>query len=217
MLSGPAFGDVNIDGTNFPDPNFRNYVSTQFDENSDGMLSDAEIAQVKQVNVANSGIANLIGIEYLTALERLECSGNSLKAIDFPNPLPHPKDSSRSIFFRGIVSLFLFQNFKSLGCDFRVRKIPTGSDFMFSMLDFVGLYGLVGDEFDTSYALMVWYDTSGRRGLVTPFIGYVRDTLTGQPKAPDIVRFSANGTPTMLESRTVGEKNIQVNMYPEIL
>ena len=40
-----SWADTAINETNFPDANFRTYVSRSFDSNSDGTLSDEEIAE----------------------------------------------------------------------------------------------------------------------------------------------------------------------------
>ena len=46
-----ALAAVTVDATNFPDANFRAYMSTFCDADSDGTLSDAEIAAVTLINV----------------------------------------------------------------------------------------------------------------------------------------------------------------------
>ncbi len=74
LAATQAFGSVNIDATNFPDATFRGYVSQNFDENSDGILSDAEIAKAKTVDMYGKGTVNLKGIENLTSLRYLACS-----------------------------------------------------------------------------------------------------------------------------------------------
>ena len=73
MLSSPVFGEVNIDATNFPDTKFRNYVSNQFDENTDGILSDAEISRAREIDIQGQGTMDLTGIEHLTGLRSLAC------------------------------------------------------------------------------------------------------------------------------------------------
>ena len=50
-----AGADVPIDETNFPDPNFRNYVSSQFDTNQDNILAEAERNAVTHINVHEQG------------------------------------------------------------------------------------------------------------------------------------------------------------------
>ncbi|MBR5440449.1 MAG: leucine-rich repeat domain-containing protein, partial [Prevotella sp.] len=74
---------IAIDATNFPDEKFRNYVSAKtIDKDENGYLNDEEIAAVKTLDVNNKQIANLKGIEFFTALERLFCQGNPLKSLD---------------------------------------------------------------------------------------------------------------------------------------
>ena len=78
-----AWADVAINSANFPDDNFRSYVSSNFDTDSDGVLSDSEIANVDLIDVnSNGSIASLKGIEYFTALTNLDCNGNQLTALD---------------------------------------------------------------------------------------------------------------------------------------
>lgn len=67
---------------NFPDENFRSYVSTNLDKNGDGWLLPSEIAAVTEINVDNKGIADLTGIEYFTNLTSLICCRNDLTTLD---------------------------------------------------------------------------------------------------------------------------------------
>ena len=72
---------VAVDGQNFPDTNFRNWVKAQ-SYGSDGILTKAEIAAVTKIEVKNQSISNLKGIEYFTALTNLNCSNNQLTELD---------------------------------------------------------------------------------------------------------------------------------------
>ena len=50
LLAGAAWADVNITAENFPDNTFRQYISSStIDTNQDGVLSDAEIGEVKEL------------------------------------------------------------------------------------------------------------------------------------------------------------------------
>ena len=74
---------IEINATNFPDKNFRSFVSgATIDKDGNGYLSTEEIAAVKTIDVNNQSIADLTGIEYFTALEQLYCQGNPLKSLD---------------------------------------------------------------------------------------------------------------------------------------
>lgn len=67
-----------IDEENFPDPAFRQYVSSRFDLNRDGVLSDTEVESVTTISCASLGIESLSGIEYFTKLQTLNCASNYL-------------------------------------------------------------------------------------------------------------------------------------------
>ena len=72
---------VAIDSTNFPDANFRTYVST-FDTVNDDCLSPAELAAVKSMRPIGKSIGDLTGIEHFTALTELDCRRNQLTSLD---------------------------------------------------------------------------------------------------------------------------------------
>lgn len=73
---------VRISADQFPDTAFRAYISRLFDSDGNGALSSAEIASVRAIGVSYMNIASLKGIEYFTALEALDCSGNTLRELD---------------------------------------------------------------------------------------------------------------------------------------
>ena len=76
---------IAIDATNFPDENFRNWLLDAANINgygADGKLTTTEIADVKEIYVANKGIKDLTGIEHFTALESLRCGNNDISTLD---------------------------------------------------------------------------------------------------------------------------------------
>ena len=73
--------DVAIDPTNFPDANFRTYVST-FDTDNDDRLTPTELAAVEYMALYNKSIGDLTGIEHFTALTKLLCQKNQLTSLD---------------------------------------------------------------------------------------------------------------------------------------
>lgn len=77
-----ALADVKITESAFPDQHFREYVEQKCDRNGDGVLSDAEIRVVTVIEVDGKGIASMKGVEYFSALERLNCGDNKLKSLD---------------------------------------------------------------------------------------------------------------------------------------
>ena len=75
-------GSVEINSKNFPDAIFMEYVSSNFDTDSNGYLSDEEIKAVDEIFVRNKGISSLKGVEYFTALKELYCGENQLTTLD---------------------------------------------------------------------------------------------------------------------------------------
>lgn len=78
-----ALADVKINKTNFPDANFRKYVQQNIDTNGDGKLTAKEMNAVKMLELYESPIANLKGIENFKKLTYLSVGGSSkLKKVD---------------------------------------------------------------------------------------------------------------------------------------
>ena len=84
-VSAFAAEGVAVNETNFPDENFRNYVSENIDLDGNGVLSDSEIEAVDSLFVVNKNIANLKGVEFFTALTDLNCGSNKLTSLDVSN------------------------------------------------------------------------------------------------------------------------------------
>ena len=77
-----AAGDVNINETNFPDTNFRQYVKGEFDRDGNEVLSADEIAAADTIFVTGKPITSIEGIAYFTALTSLMCSNTKLTTLD---------------------------------------------------------------------------------------------------------------------------------------
>lgn len=75
------WADVEINETNFPDVNFRNWLLKQ-PYGADSVLKKKEIASIKEIKVSNLGIRSLKGIEFFKALENLYCDNNQLTELD---------------------------------------------------------------------------------------------------------------------------------------
>ena len=73
---------VPLNSTNFPDENFRKYISALIDRNHDGKLSQKEIEAVKELIVSKHNITSMKGIELFSELEKLDCSTNQLINLD---------------------------------------------------------------------------------------------------------------------------------------
>lgn len=96
-LQKPAYREtgVAIDASNFPDAAFRSYVSSHFDTNANGALSQKECDAVTAIGtydedafaitdagVSNSLVKSLQGVEYFPNLMSLEARGNSITSLD---------------------------------------------------------------------------------------------------------------------------------------
>lgn len=63
-----------INSTNFPDANFRSYMLSQYPK---GYITQTDVNNCTEMNIANKGISNLKGIQYFRNLKTLLAHGNS--------------------------------------------------------------------------------------------------------------------------------------------
>lgn len=73
---------IEINAANFPDEIFRQYISENFDKDSDDLLSNQEISQITDIDVSGIGIQSLKGIEFFNVLRFLFCNENQLTSLD---------------------------------------------------------------------------------------------------------------------------------------
>lgn len=78
---------VEINGTNFPDPVFQQYVKDNIDTEDttgqkDGKLSKTERDAVTTISITNQNCTDLTGIAYFANLTTLECQHNGLKELN---------------------------------------------------------------------------------------------------------------------------------------
>ena len=82
----PVSGNIDINETNFPDKEFRDWIKAHITGADDDVLTPEEISNVKKIVVGNKGeIKNLKGIEYFTALEYLMCFNTGITTLDVSN------------------------------------------------------------------------------------------------------------------------------------
>lgn len=82
---------VAFNSTNFPDANFRTYISS-LGCVENGKISALAAAQVTTMNCSGKGIKSLKGIEFFTGLEELNCSNNDITELDV----------SKNVFLNGL-------------------------------------------------------------------------------------------------------------------
>lgn len=73
---------IKIDSTHFPDKCFQEYVRKQFDTNKDGTLSLEEIDAAVTIEIGQSGLRSVRGIEYFSKLQELKVYGGELANLD---------------------------------------------------------------------------------------------------------------------------------------
>lgn len=152
-----AQASVVINETNFPDEALRNYAS-QYDEDGNGTLSDAELATITSINAG--GILNLKGAEHFTNLEELHLWGyyseeESIRQID---PSMFPKlyrftlgdcngvttlDFSKNTMF-GQIELSHCSNVQALSLPTSVKEIQLYGTPKLTALDVSQLTNLTG-------------------------------------------------------------------------
>lgn len=122
---------VAVNAANFPDENFRSYVSSNFDTDSNGYLSTAEISNAKRIELNGymdmdplaAAVSDLTGIEYFTSLEDLECGWNHVTELNLAN---NTMLRDVSIYGTGITNLDLSNNP-------RVTNVAAGSSSLRSL------------------------------------------------------------------------------------
>ena len=83
LTTTTAFADVPINATNFPDPNFRAFVSELVDGRN--VITDAEIANTTVMDASSQNISDLAGINFFTNLQFLWVSNNQLTSLNVSN------------------------------------------------------------------------------------------------------------------------------------
>ena len=123
-----------INEQNFPDPVFREYLKS-FDKSGNGRLGDTEKRDITSLDLKKRNITTLKGIEFLTYLERLDCSSNKLSSLDISkNAMLHTLNCEEN----EIQSLDISNNTKlwSLRCkENKLMTLATGSNTALSELN----------------------------------------------------------------------------------
>lgn len=82
QMLGAAKNAIAIDETNFPDPNFREFVKT-LQGGDDSIFTPEEIGKITAIECKGRNISDLKGVEYFTSITELLCSDNpSLSGLD---------------------------------------------------------------------------------------------------------------------------------------
>ena len=73
--------NIEINEKNFPDENFRKFISDKFDKLENGYLANSLIDKITVLNCSGKEIKSLQGIEYFKNLTDLNCNVNKLKEL----------------------------------------------------------------------------------------------------------------------------------------
>ena len=77
-----ANGNLHICDKNFPESRFRGFIAKEYDGNGDNLLEPATVAAIYDMECSDNYYTNLSGIEYFTALMRLDCAENQITDLD---------------------------------------------------------------------------------------------------------------------------------------
>lgn len=101
----------------------KGYNSSAINKNGDIFLSSAEIQAVEELEIANTYISSLEGIEYFYNLKMLQCANNKLTTLDMTNS-------------KQLNKLFCLDNqIKDELMDALIASLPTGTDGSLYVID----------------------------------------------------------------------------------
>ena len=75
-------GDIDINETNFPDPNFREYMKDEWDIDNDNKINKSLADNLSYISVSNREIKSLKGIEFFPNLQQILCDSNQIEYLD---------------------------------------------------------------------------------------------------------------------------------------
>ena len=79
-------GIMNAQIVNIPDANFKaKLISSNFDINGDGEIQVSEAENATYMDVSQSSITDMTGIEFFTSLTYLVCRGNQIITLNLSN------------------------------------------------------------------------------------------------------------------------------------
>lgn len=74
--------EIAIDESNFPDANFRAFITENIDSDQNGKLSQAERDAVIELDLMSKSLSDVSGLKYFGKLKKLDCTANRLKELD---------------------------------------------------------------------------------------------------------------------------------------
>ncbi len=175
--------ELEINETNFPDAQFRSFVSTNFDTNANGTLSVEERMNVTSIVIGSGSqmsISSVKGIEHFPMLEKFEfvyhfvseydfSQNVSLKSISIVNSMEVKKlDISNCVSLQSLK----IDNYRGEGIDLSNNKELTNLDLRFYSAE--KIYGLTElsmlTKFRSEYCDIKQLDLSNNTGLTSVYL-----------------------------------------------
>ena len=184
-ISTCAWADVEINETNFPDATFRAYVKKTFQKyahNGESLLSDDEIAMAKEISVVNQDIRSFKGIEFLTALQVLKCTGNKgLTSLDLSKNVNMRELYCSQCGLKSLTVATGAYNFKTIYCyqnqlrGDKMKAFLNSLPYLMVYAQTGQLFLIDGDDANEGNELidLGWYTSLTSKGWYT--LGYVFD------------------------------------------
>ncbi len=188
--SDPTATDVVVNETNFPDENFRSWITCQ-SFGSDEVLSTTEISLITSINVSERNIHSLKGIEYFTSLQSLSCANNQLTSIDVSqNTALKGLDCS----FNQLTSLDVSNNTALTELDCYMNQIKgEGMDALIeSFSSSYGTMRIIYNKNEGNDMTFNQANAANRKGWTNLYYDG-SEWHTYKPRVPDVLRGDVNG------------------------
>lgn len=185
-------GNLLINDVNFPDANFRSYISDRYYSKS-GYMTEACVAATTSIHCNGMRISSLKGIEYFTALTNLYCYNNQLTTLDVSGCTDL---SSLVCYNNQLTTLDLSSNSKlsTLICE---DQSPTVECSVQDGKYIMNLSKLVGAGNLSKVSSVTGGSYDSATGIVTLDAGNTKVTYnynTGAPVSPNTMQVIVNGT-----------------------
>lgn len=209
LATGPIVNaaEVAIDGTNFPDEEFREYVATVFDSDSNGLLSQSEADSVVEIYCSNffscDKSHSLKGVELFSNLEELYAFDSGLTSIDVSK---NTKLTNLNISSNEISSIDLTNNTELLS--FYANNCGLKSLDLTNCTKLVDVYVMYNEltslDVSNSKELTNFYcsnnnitaiDVTNNSKLIELDVGYNKLTILNTRYNQDLITISCSGNP----------------------
>ena len=185
---GDPDGDIKINEENFPDDVFQKYL-LNLDYGKDGIITEEEIINIKDINVDAREIKSLKGIEHFTSLLSLQCRGNQIASLDLSNNkaliyldcssnILTSLDVSNNV---GLTTLYCSRNqISGSAMDNLINSLPqnnSGNEYRFYVLS-------INDSYEQNVCTKSQVEKAKKKGWTPYYFSHV-DYSTGKYEGSD--------------------------------